>query len=150
MVNDMSNKKGLSIYFIHSRKSNYNELLYLPVLRSNILSDFNLILPASVENNNTYFKDLMDKASLIVVELTSPDLGFNMELNEAILSKKPILAIAQNSVGYEAKYQKLLKTVYGYNNEADVRNLVEKFVLANKDKVGLVDGKSSVILGTLN
>lgn len=146
----MNNKKGLNIYFIHSSKSNYNELIYLPVLRSNILSKHTLIFPETEDNKDIYYKELMDKADLFVVELTSPDTGFNMELKQAIITKKPILALAQKNIGYEEKYQKLLKDVISYDNEEELRSMVEHFVEKNKDKVSNGGADSTVVLGVLN
>ncbi len=145
----MSNR-GLNVYFIHSSKIDYNRLIYLPVLRSNILSKHTLIFPETDDHKDIYYKDLMDQADLFVIDLTNPDAGLNLELKQAIILKKPILALAQKSIGYEEKYQKLLKDVIGYNSEDELRLLVENFVLKYKDRI--VDGKmdSTVILGILN
>ena len=141
---------GLKIYFVHSAKSDFNNLLYLPVLRSKILANHTLVFPDNEANKDIYYKDLMDKCDLYVIELTSPDTGFNMELKHALMSKKPILALAQKSVGYEEKYQKLLKNVIGYTTEEELRYFVETFVENNKDKVhgGIVD--PTLVLGVLN
>ena len=143
-------KHGLKVYFIHSRKIDYNNDIYLPVLRSNILSHHTLIFPETDEHKDTYYKDLMDKADVFVVELTNPDTGFNMELKQAIVLKKPVLALAKKSIGYEEKYQKLLKNVFGYSNGEELQYYVETFVNNYKDKIhgGKVD--QTVVLGILN
>ncbi|MCH5167152.1 MAG: hypothetical protein J1F35_04580 [Erysipelotrichales bacterium] len=143
-------KRGLSVYFIHSAKSDFNNLIYLPVLRSKVLANHTLVFPDSEANKDIYYKDLMDKADLFVVELTSPDTGFNMELKYALMSKKPILALAQKKIGYEEKYQKLLNKVIGYSTEQEIRYFVENFVESYKDKIsgGKVD--PTLVLGVLN
>ena len=120
------------IYFIHSRKIDYNDLIYLPVLRSEVMHTHELMLPESENLKNVYYKDLINDADLIVVELSNPDLGFNMELKQAILSRKPILALANKKIGFDMKYQKLLKNVYGYETEKEFREYVEKFVLKHE------------------
>lgn len=120
------------IYFIHSRKIDYNDLIYLPVLRSEVLHTHELMLPESENLKNVYYKDLINDADLIVVELSNPDLGFNMELKQAILSRKPILALANKKIGFDMKYQKFLKNVYGYETEKEFREYVEKFVLKHE------------------
>ena len=120
------------IYFIHSRKIDYNDLIYLPVLRSEVLHTHELMLPESENLKNVYYKDLINDADLIVVELSNPDLGFNMELKQAILSRKPILALANKKIGFDMKYQKLLKNVYGYETVKEFREYVEKFVLKHE------------------
>ena len=143
-------KRGLKIYFIHSAKSDYNNLIYLPVLRSKILANHTLIFPDNEENKAIYYKDLMDQSDVFVVELTSPDTGFNMQLKYALMSKKPILALAQKKIGYEAKYQKILNKVIGYSTEEEMRYFVEKFALEYKDKVNNGKVDQTVILGVLN
>ncbi len=143
-------RRGLNVYFVHSRNIDFNNDIYMPVLRSNILSKHTLIFPETEENKNTYYKDLMDKADLFIVDLTNPDTGFNLELKQAITLKKPILALAKKSIGYEEKYQKLLKNVIGYSSPSELCYFVETFVNNYKDKIhnGKVD--STVVLGVLN
>ncbi len=141
--------KRLTVYFIHSLKMEYNTYIYLPVLRSQVLVKHKLLFAQSEENKNTYYKDLIAKADIVVVDLTNPDMGLNMELKEAITTKKPILALAQTSIGYDQKYQKLLKNIIGYSSEEEFRYFVETFVKNYEDKIN--DGKvdPTVILGTL-
>lgn len=143
-------KRGLNVYFIHSAKSDYNNLVYLPVLRSRILANHTLVFPDTESNKERYYKDIMDEADLYVVELTNPDTGFNIELKYAIMSKKPILALAQKSLGYDEKYQSLLKNVIGYSTQEDVRSFIESFVESYKDKINAGKVDPTLILGVLN
>lgn len=143
-------KGGLKVYFVHSRRIDFNNDIYLPVLRSNILSKHTLIFPETNANKDTYYKDLMEKADIFIIDLTNPDTGFNMELKEAILLKKPILALAKRSIGYEEKYQKLLKNVIGYDNGQELSSYVERFVESYKDKINNGKVDSTVVLGKLN
>ena len=137
-------KRGLKIYFIHSAKSDFNKNIYLPVLRSRVLANHTLVFPDSEANKERYHKDIMEEADVFVVELSNPDAGFT------IMLKKPILALAQKSLGYEEKYQRLLKNVIGYSTEEELRYFVETFAENYKDKVngGKVD--PTLILGVIN
>lgn len=146
----MKNNRGLKVYFIHSTKIDYNNLIYMPVLRSRELANHRLIFSQSEENKDKYYKDVISNADLLVVELTSPDIGFNMELKEAVVSKKPILALAQKSIGYDSKYQKLLKNVIGYSNEAEFRYFVETFVKNYETRMNAGKTDPTVVLGVLN
>lgn len=142
--------RKLNIYFIHSESSNYNDLIYLPVLSSNILSHHNLLFPESEDNKSIFYKDMINKADIIVVELTNPDLTFNMELKQAIVSGKPILALAQKKLGFDARYQKLLKNVIGYENGSELRYFVETFAKTYESGENLNSKDSTVVLGMLN
>ncbi len=143
-------KRGLKIYFIHSAKSDYNKNIYLPVLRSKILANHTLVFPDSEENKERYYKDIMDEADVFVVELTNPDTGFNMELKNAVISKKPILALAKKSIGYEEKYQRLLKNVIGYETEEEIRYFIETFAENYKDKINAGKLDPTLVLGVIN
>ena len=142
-------KPKLYIYFIHSSQVNANELIYLPVLRSDQLAHDKLIFPLSKENKDKYYKDMIDRCNVCVVDLTKPDTGLNMELKYAISTQKPILALANKALGYDAKYDKILKNVIGYNNEEDFRYFVEKFASNYEGKVYNGNIDSSVIVGIL-
>ncbi|HOB25999.1 MAG TPA: hypothetical protein PLB45_01940 [Bacilli bacterium] len=142
-------KPRLKIYFIHSAKIDANELIYLPVLRSNQLSHDELIFSESTKYAGKYYKDLIDRADVLVAELTNPDMGFNMELKYGIISKKPILALAQKKYGYEAKYGKILKNIIGYSTEEELRFYVEAFAKNYEGKVFSTKGESTLVLGVL-
>ena len=129
-------KPKLSIYFIHSAEVNANETIYLPVLRSEQLSHDKLIFSASKKYKDKYYKDLIDRANVCVVELTKPDTGLNMELKYAITTKKPILALANKAIGYDAKYDKLLKNIIGYSKvyNGSVDSTVVVGILRDKEE----------------
>ena len=141
----------MSIYFIHSQYSGFNERLYLPMIRSEYLSHHNLIFPTSDKNKNKYYRDLMMTATVFVVDLTYADTGLMMEVKEAITSKKPIFAVADNSVGYEEKFAKYFDRVVGYSSEEELRHYVEEFVKTFEGRVNdRNEVDSTVILGVLN
>ncbi len=73
-----------------------------------------------------------------------------MELKQAIITKKPILALAQKSIGYDSKYQKLLKNVIGYSNETEFRYFVETFVKNYETRINAGKSDPTVVLGILN
>lgn len=143
-------KPKLRIYFIHSGSINANENIYLPCLRSEQLSHDELIFPLSNNNKEKYYKDMVDRSNVCVVDLTDSDSGLNLELKYAITMKKPILALAQKDKGYDAKYDKILKNVIGYSNEKEFRYFVETFARNYEGKVVNNDGEGTVILGMLH
>ena len=142
-------KPRLRIYFIHSGNINANEQIYLPVLRSDQLSHDELIFVGSNNYADKYYKDLIDRANVCVVDLTDEDMGLNMELKYAITAKKPILALANKEKGYDAKYDKILKNVIGYTNEAEFRYFVETFAKNYEGKVYNDELDNSVVVGIL-
>lgn len=142
-------EKPLNIYFIHSLKSNFNKNLYLPVLRSNLLSKHHLIFSQTEENKNKYYKDLIASADLIVIELSDTDMTLNMEIKEAAMSRKPLLVLAHKVRGYDDKYQAIVKNIIGYGSEEELRHYVETFVNNYKDRISQGKLDPTVVLGVL-
>ena len=119
--------KRLNIYFIHSKKFDYENLIYKKVLSSSVCLNQNIILPYSKNNQTTYTKDLMEKADLIIVDLYKPSLGLTLEL--FMLSKLPdkkVLYLSQDNV-LPKKYQKYVKEFTKHNG-----NYLELIVLGGK------------------
>ena len=74
-------KPRLKIYFIHSSNSDFNERIYLPVLRSEQLSHDELLFSSSEENKDKYYKDMIDRSNVCVVDLTDSDIYSKISLN---------------------------------------------------------------------
>ena len=66
----------LNVYFSHSTKFDYKNTLYKKILSSPICLSQNLILPMTDENKTKYIKDLINKADIIVVELSKPNFWY--------------------------------------------------------------------------
>ena len=118
--------KRLNIYFIHSKKFDYENLIYKKVLSSSVCLNQNIILPYSKNNQTTYTKDLMEKADLIIVDLYKPSLGLTLEV--MMLSKLPdkkVLYLSQDNV-LPKKYQKYVKEFTKHN--ANYLELIENFI----------------------
>ena len=99
--------RRLNIYVIHSTKFDYNNLLYKKLLSSNICLSHNLILPMTKEYQDKYTKDLMDKADIVIVELSNPSFGLKLELKYLTKYNKPKLFIALDNIKPK-KYNKLI------------------------------------------
>ncbi|MCR4581818.1 MAG: hypothetical protein K5666_04830, partial [Bacilli bacterium] len=130
-------------------KIDANENIYLPVLRSEQLSHDELLFSESNNNKEKYYKDMIDRSNVCVVDLTDSDTGLNMELKYAITTKKPILALAQKDKGYDVKYDKILKNVIGYSSEAEFRYFVEVFAKNYEGKIYNDKVDNIVVVGIL-
>lgn len=146
----MGKKRGLKIYLIHSHKRDFNTELYLPLLRSSVVANNTLVLSATEKNKDVYYKTMIQDADILVADLTTPDMGFNMELKEAIVSKKPLLSLVNKNVGYDQKYNKLLKNIIGYTSSDEFVHFVETFITQYAEKIN--DGKvdPTLVIGVLN
>lgn len=119
--------KRLNIYFIHSKKFDYENLIYKKVLSSSVCLKQNIILPYSKKNQTTYTKDLMEKADLIVVDLYKPSIGLTLELMMlSKLSDKKVLYLSQDNI-LPKKYQKYVKEFTKHNGNNYIE-LIENFI----------------------
>ena len=119
--------RRLKIYFIHSTKYDYNNILYKQLLTSSILNKHELILPCSKTYNTKYYKDLINSADLIIGEVSKPSFGMGFELKYAMKQDKPKLYFSFNNE-VSKKISKYIPEINEVNDTYTFLNLIEEFV----------------------
>lgn len=123
----------LNIYFMHSNKFDYENLIYKKVLSSSVCLSQNFILPYSNNNKTKYAKDLIKNADLVIVDLYKPSFGLSLELKWlSKLKDKKILFLSQDNI-IPKKYQKLVTDLTKYDESNTYIKLIEEFI--NKELV---------------
>lgn len=122
----------LNIYFIHSSKLDYNNLIYKKVLSSSVCLSHDLVLPLSKENRSKYFKDLINNADIIIAEISHPTLGLFLELKYLSKVDKPKLFLSLDNT-IPNNYKKLVPEIKEVN-ESNYLNLIESFIKENTKK----------------
>lgn len=118
----------LKIYFIHSKKFDYENLIYKKVLESTICVTQNFILPYTKNNEEKYAKDLIESSDLIVVDLYNPSIGLTIELKwlQKMPNKKVLFLSQDNQI--PVKYSKMIEKISTYDNNKTYINLIEDFI----------------------
>ena len=117
----------LNVYFSHSNKFDYTNLLYKKVLSSPICLTQNIILPMSNENKTKYIKDLINQSDIIIVELSNPTFWHKLELKWIIKANKPTLYLSSNNE-IPKKYRKLVSNLTLTDDNNSYINLIENFI----------------------
>lgn len=118
----------LNIYFMHSNKFDYENLIYKKVLSSSVCLSQNFILPYSDNNKTKYAKDLIKNADLVIVDLYKPSFGLSLELKWlSKLKDKKILFLSQDNM-IPKKYQKLVTDLTKYDENNTYIKLIEDFI----------------------
>ena len=87
-------KRRLKVYFIHSQKMDYNNLYYKYLLSSSVCLNHELMLPGTKNYQNEYIKDLINKADIIIAEVSDANLALKVELKWLKKATKPIKYIS--------------------------------------------------------
>lgn len=90
-------KRRLKIYFVHSLKYDYNNMLYRDLLTDSALNKHELMLPMSNAYKDKYSKDLINKADLIVCEVSTPSFTEKLELKWVSKVSTPKLYFSFNN-----------------------------------------------------
>lgn len=130
----------LNIYFIHSNKFNYEELIYKKILNSSLCITQNIILPYSNNNKNKYAKDLINKADIIIVDLYTPSFGLTLELKWLSKTKdKKILYLSQDNI-IPKQYKKIINNITIHNQTNTYINIIENFIKEELDRRSKING----------
>ena len=118
----------LNIYFMHSNKFDYENLIYKKVLSSSVCLMQNVILPYSDNNKTKYAKDLIKSADLVIVDLYKPSFGLSLELRWlSKIKDKKVLFLSQDNI-IPKKYQKIVNDFTKYDENNTYIKLIEDFI----------------------
>ena len=139
----------LNIYFMHSNKFDYENLIYKKVLSSSVCLMQNVILPYSDNNKTKYAKDLIKNADLVIVDLYKPSFGLSLELRWlSKIKDKKVLFLSQDNM-IPKKYQKLVTDLTKYDENNTYIKLIEDFINKEIDRRSKING-DIYTLGEIN
>lgn len=139
----------LNIYFMHSNKFNYENLIYKKVLSSSVCLMQNVILPYSDNNKTKYAKDLIKNADLVIVDLYKPSFGLSLELRWlSKIKDKKVLFLSQDNM-IPKKYQKIVTDLTKYDENNTYIKLIEDFINKELDRRSKING-DIYTLGEIN
>ena len=139
----------LNIYFMHSNKFDYENLIYKKVLSSSVCLMQNVILPYSDNNKTKYAKDLIKNADLVIVDLYKPSFGLSLELRWlSKIKDKNVLFLSQDNM-IPKKYQKIVTDLTKYDENNTYIKLIEDFINKEIDRRSKING-DIYTLGEIN
>lgn len=139
----------LNIYFMHSNKFDYENLIYKKVLNSSVCLMQNVILPYSDNNKTKYAKDLIKNADLVIVDLYKPSFGLSLELRWlSKIKDKKVLFLSQDNM-IPKKYQKIVTDLTKYDENNTYIKLIEDFINKELDRRSKING-DIYTLGEIN
>ena len=139
----------LNIYFMHSNKFDYENLIYKKVLSSSVCLMQNVILPYSDNNKTKYAKDLIKSADLVIVDLYKPSFGLSLELRWlSKIKDKKVLFLSQDNM-IPKKYQKIITDLTKYDENNTYIKLIEDFINKELDRRSKING-DIYTLGEIN
>ena len=139
----------LNIYFMHSNKFDYENLIYKKVLSSSVCLMQNVILPYSDNNKTKYAKDLIKNADLVIVDLYKPSFGLSLELKWlSKIKDKKVLFLSQDNI-IPKKYQKIVTNLTKYDENNTYIKLIEDFINKELDRRSKING-DIYTLGEIN
>ena len=139
----------LNIYFMHSNKFDYENLIYKKVLSSSVCLMQNVILPYSDNNKTKYAKDLIKSADLVIVDLYKPSFGLSLELRWlSKIKDKKVLFLSQDNM-IPKKYQKIVTNLTKYDENNTYIKLIEYFINKELDRRSKING-DIYTLGEIN
>lgn len=142
-------KRRLKIYFIHSNKMDYNNLLYRHILSSPKCIVHELMLPQTNNYKDKYVKDLLDSADIVFAEVSNPSFGLKLELKWALKSGKPVKYFSLDNT-IPKKLKKFVPELEMITDENTFLKIIENFTLLH---AGISDEElkdRSIILGELD
>ncbi|MDD4705625.1 MAG: hypothetical protein PHS24_00215 [Bacilli bacterium] len=141
-------KRRLKVYFVHSSKLDYKNLIYRLVITSPVCINHELMLPYTKEYQTKYVKELMAEADIIIAEVSNPNLGLIYELKLLSKINKPIkyLSLTNEIPDNVKKY--VLEIEYITEDKSYIQ-IIENFIKQYSDISKEEYEDPTIILGEL-
>lgn len=142
--------RRLKIYFIHSNKMDYQNLLYRDIISSSVCLMHELMLPYSKNYEGKYVKDLLAEADIIIAEVSEPGFLLKSELKWALKTGKPIKYIALNNI-LSPKLKKLVPNIDQIIlPEKPMIKIVEDFINQYANMTREEQADTTIVLGDMD
>ncbi len=124
----------VKVYIMHSDKIDYKEELYKPLLKEGLMDEFYLILPLSNRYSNSYVKELISDADIIICDLTKVNFFLNVEIKWANKENKEVYYFIQKDDKNIKKYNKF-KLNFFENREDFIKSVKTLLQSLNKKEI---------------
>ena len=125
--------KKLNIYVSHSKKMDYKNELYKPLLESIIGLDNNLILPHSKEYDKVDTKQILINSDMLIAEVSIPGIGIGLELGRAECNNLQIVCLLKKGVKCNSSVKRNF-IIIEYNDAIDMIGKLERFIYSKNNK----------------
>lgn len=122
--------KKLKIYVGHSTRYDYKNMLYMPLLESNLSNNIEFILPHYQKNINDS-KDIINSSDLFIAEISEPSIGLGIEIGRAESNNKKILCIYNEKKEISSSIKFINADIFSYQDNIDMINKIEKYLKEN-------------------
>lgn len=123
--------KKLDIYISHSKKMDYKNKLYGPLMKSKIGKENNLILPRTPQYNDLDTKDILINSDLLIAEVTIPGTGVGIEIGRAECSNVKILCLLKKGEKCSTSVKRICPDIIEYNGEDEMIYKIQKYLNDN-------------------
>lgn len=141
-------KRRLKIYFIHSSKLDYKNLIYRHLISSQVCLLHKLMLPYTKEYQGKYVKKLIAEADIIIAEVSQPNFGLKYELKLLLDLKKPIKYISLDNE-IPKKLTKYVSEIEYITEEKSYIQIIEEFIKTYSSMTKEEYEDPTIILGEL-
>ena len=141
-------KRRLKIYFVHSSKLDYKNLIYRLVINSQVCLNHELILPYTKEYQGKYVKELIEKADIIIAEVSYPSFGLKYELKLISKINKPIKYISLSNE-IPKKLSKLVPEIEIITEDKSYIQIIEEFIKKYSGMTKEEYEDTTIVLGEL-
>jgi len=141
-------KRRLKVYFVHSSKLDYKNLIYRFVITSSVCINHELMLPYTKEYQTKYVKEMMAEADIIIAEVSNPNLGLIYELKLLSKINKPIKYISLTNE-IPDKLKKLVPEIEYITEDKSYIQIIENFIKQYSEMSKEEYEDPTIILGEL-
>ena len=124
----------MRIYFGHSKKLDYENEYYTPILKSEKLKEETLIFPHQNNNNDKFERNFYNTLDLFIAEVSYTATGLGIELGWASDDNIPIYCFYKKGIKPNSSLKCTTSNFIEYNTLEELIYNIEKIVMEFKNR----------------
>lgn len=123
----------MKIYISHSGKYDYEDKIYNPIKKSELIKTNKFFFPHEDTNKKIRTEDIVGECSLLIAEVSLPSTGQGIEMGMAYCAKVPILCIYEKGVKISSSLQFITDSFIEYENSEDMVRKISEYLKRFKE-----------------
>ena len=118
----------MKIYISHSGKYDYENKIYNPIKKSELIKTNTFFFPHEDINKKIRTEDVIGECDLLISEVSLPSTGQGIELGIVYSAKVPILCIYEKGARISSSLKFITDQFIEYENDEDMINKIKKYI----------------------
>lgn len=120
--------KGMKIIITHSSDLDFENILYAPIMESDLWHEHKILLPQRTGLREQITREMIRDADVVLCEVSMPSTGQGIEIGWATSYGTPIVCFSRKGAKISGALEFVCETFFEYEDEVDMVEKIKSII----------------------